>query len=68
MKYNINDINIGDQVYFKMPYVNNYDLYWVVVEKDESNELLQLEINEMAANDSQFVHIKYINNHMPLNP
>lgn len=55
-KFKMEDINIGDGVYFKLDYQNNYDLYWTVINKIDSK--LEIEINEMGANDKFFLDIK----------
>lgn len=49
---------IGDHVYFEKPNINNYDLYWIVVEKNKDS--LLLEINEMGANDSKLIETSFI--------
>lgn len=43
-KYKIEDIEIGDGVYFIVNWQNNYDLYWTVIAKNEKS--LQIEIDE----------------------
>jgi hypothetical protein len=60
MKYTTDDINIDDKVYFEMPSVNNYDLYWTVKQKGE--KWLRLEIKEMGVRDTKLVEIEYIKN------
>jgi len=54
--YTMNDINVGDGVYFKLNHQNNYDLYWTVKSKNISK--LEIEINEMGANDNITIDIK----------
>ena len=54
-KYKMKDINIGDGVYFKLDYQNNYDLFWTVKSKFDST--LEIEINEMGANDKIYLNI-----------
>ena len=58
MKYKIEDINIGDSVYFENKYISNYDLYWNVISIKDG--FLQLEVDEMGHKDMIFVEIKDI--------
>lgn len=53
--YKISDIEVGDGVYFKVDWHNNYDLYWTVKSKNETH--LEIEINEMGANDRMWLNI-----------
>ncbi|MBC3847205.1 hypothetical protein H8K90_12485 [Winogradskyella echinorum] len=55
-EYKMEDINIGDGVYFKLDFQTNYDLYWTVKSKFDST--LEIEVNEMGANDKIFLNIK----------
>ena len=54
--YKIDDIDVGDGVYFRLDHQTNYDLYWTVTSKFDST--LEIEINEMGANDKIFLNIK----------
>ena len=57
-KYNINDININDQVMFKCLGVEDYDIYWTVVAKTDL--YLEIEVKEMGQNDKIYLEPKYI--------
>jgi hypothetical protein len=61
-KYKIGDINIGDEVYFKLDYQANYDLYWTVISIE--NQILYIEIDEMGINDRISIHINDVYNHI----
>jgi hypothetical protein len=61
-KYKIGDINIGDEVYFKLDYQANYDLYWTVISIE--NQILYIEIDEMGQNDRISIHINDVYNHI----
>jgi hypothetical protein len=58
-KYSMDEINIGDGVYFELKFVSNYDLYWTVKSKLD-NHTLELTIDEMGAKDHRFIDIKYV--------
>jgi hypothetical protein len=58
-KYKIENINIGDGVYFKNEYLNNYDLYWTVKSKF-NDTMIEIEIDEMGVKDKMFINIKDI--------
>lgn len=55
-EYKMEHINIGDGVYFKLDFQTNYDLYWTVKSKFDST--LEIEVNEMGANDKILLNIK----------
>ncbi|KAF9658917.1 hypothetical protein ABHQ57_00475 [Tenacibaculum sp. ZH5_bin.1] len=55
-KYKMEDINVGDGVYFKLDFQTNYDLYWTVKSKYDST--LEIEVDEMGAKDKIFLNIK----------
>jgi hypothetical protein len=57
-KFTIDQINIGESVYFENEHIENFDLYWKVIGKLENH--LHLKINEMGANDTRFIDIKDI--------
>lgn len=52
------DINIGDGVYFKLDHQSNYDLYWTVKSKFDST--LEIEVDEMGVKDNIFLDIKEV--------
>ena len=54
--YKITDINIGDGVYFKVDWQNNYDLFWTVISKNGTH--LEIEIDEMGTKDRMSLNIK----------
>lgn len=52
MKYNLADIKIGDEVYFKSTNVqSNHELYWKVIDKIDGTTLLIVQLNEMGYSD-----------------
>jgi hypothetical protein len=52
MKYRINDIEIGDEVYFESTSIqSNHDLYWKVIEILPKYDLLIIQLDEMGFND-----------------
>lgn len=53
--YKIEDIKVGDKVFFRNNYIENFDLYWTVIGKN-GNTLL-LKINEMGCNSECSVKI-----------
>ncbi|WP_055436639.1 hypothetical protein [Lacinutrix algicola] len=61
-KYKIGDISVGDEVYFKLDYQPNYDLYWTVISIDDPR--LYIEIDEMGQNDRISIHINDVYSHI----
>lgn len=59
-KYAFKDMIIGREAYFEMPAIDNYDLYWKITGINEKEGLVQLEVNEMGANDMRNIPIEYI--------
>ncbi len=60
-RFTLDDIIVGDSVYFEIPHIPNYDLYWNVISK--SDKLLGVEVSEMGANDRIYINaedVKYI--------
>lgn len=54
-KINIDELKIGDEVYFENGVIENHKLYWVVVDKKRNN--LEIEIDEMGAKDRLWISI-----------
>ena len=55
MKYKLEDINIGDKVYFESTKLqSNYDLYWEVIGKYEQQQDLIVRLNEMGYTDERW--------------
>jgi len=54
----LEDINVGDEVYFKTSAIHNYDLYWKVIEK--TDQALRVEIKEMGANDTIYIFPEWV--------
>jgi hypothetical protein len=54
--YTMNDVNIGDGVFFKLSHQPNHDLYWKVIEKIEPDQLL-VKIDEMGVKDEFYLNI-----------
>jgi hypothetical protein len=52
MDYKMENINIGDEVYFDaQPSQGNHDLYWKVIHKDEKEKRLVVQLHEMGYKD-----------------
>ena len=55
MKYNryeIKDVNIGDEVYFdSTPVQSNHDLYWKILDKLEKQNQLIVQLNDGGFKD-----------------
>ena len=59
-KYKIEDINIGDEIYFdSTPSQYNYDLFWPVHDKDDKNLFVKLN------DDYWTVNIDSVRHHIP---
>ncbi|CAI8722112.1 hypothetical protein [Chryseobacterium sp. IT-36CA2] len=58
-KYTISDIKVGDGVYFKVKWQNNYDLFWTIISIYDENTI-EIEIDEMGAKDKIFLKIQDI--------
>jgi hypothetical protein len=54
MKYNYDDININDSVFFEDENQSNYDLYWKVIHKDDKSKLIIVQLDEMGHNDERW--------------
>lgn len=66
MRYNIDDIKIGDEVIFYSTNVqSNHDLYWTVIGK--RNNQIMIELKTMGFDDNWTIDIKDVVGHMPLN-
>ncbi|RZF57882.1 hypothetical protein [Sphingobacterium corticibacterium] len=62
MKYNINDIKIGDELFFDRKGIDNHDLYWKVV--GFHKEMIKIEIAAMGFQENLYIDvtdIKYLN-------
>ena len=62
MKYNIEDLNVGDEVYFENKYLENYGLYWQIVSKNTDGSIT-VDINEMGSKDRIAIQIEDIRIH-----
>ena len=65
MKYTHEQLNVGDEVYFEIEHLNNYDLYWKILSKN-SDGTITVEIDEMARRDKLTIEIKDIKYHIPI--
>ena len=68
-KYKIEDINIGDEVYFDSTQVqSNHDLYWKVIHKTENEKQLIVQLDEMGHKDLRWtVDIAEVRQHLKTN-
>lgn len=49
-------IQIGDSVYWENKHLeSNHDIFWTVVSKDETQNMLEIEAHEMGANDKFWI-------------
>jgi hypothetical protein len=56
MKYKLEDINIGDEVYFDSTTSQlNYDLYWKVINKLEKEKKLLVQLDEMGFHNKRWI-------------
>lgn len=65
MRFKMDDINIGDKVYFDSTKLqSNHDLYWEVIHKYEKQQELVVRLNEMGFTDERWTinisEVKYI--------
>lgn len=69
MDIKLEDINVGDEVYFESTNTqNNHDLYWKVIEKIKGTTLLIVQIDEMGYHDLRHtINIKEIKRHIKIN-
>lgn len=59
MKYSIEDINVGDEVYFDSTKIqSNYDLYWVV--KEKIGDKLIIELKEMGKDEKWTINVSEV--------
>ena len=54
-KYNITNIKKGDLVFFERIGIDNFDLYWTVI--DIVNGMIEVEIDEMGHKEKIFIDI-----------
>lgn len=55
MKYKMEDINIGDKVFFESTEMqSNYDLYWTVISKLDNQLQLIVQLDEMGYKDERW--------------
>jgi len=68
MKYKMEDINIGDQVYFdSTPMQTNHDLYWTVINKLDLQKQLIVQLDEMGYKDERWtIDLHEVRQHIPL--
>ena len=68
MKYNFEDINRGDEVYFNSTTLqNNYDLYWTVINKIELTKQLIIQLNTMGHSDLRWtINVDEIRQHLAI--
>lgn len=67
-KYKIEDIEVGDEVYFdSTPGQSNHDLYWKVISKLENEERLIVQLDEMGHSDLRWtVNIDEVRQHIKI--
>ena len=67
-KYKIEDINIGDEVYFDSTQgQSNQDLYWKVIHKTENEKQLIVQLDEMGHKDLRWtVDITEVRRHLKI--
>jgi hypothetical protein len=65
MKYTIEQLNVGDEIYFENEHLDNYDLYWKIVSKN-SDGSVTVEVNEMGRHDRLTINLKDIKYHTPI--
>jgi len=56
--YNINDVEIGDKVFFERVGIPNFDLYWTVIGFSEG--MVHVKINEMGVDDNLHIDVNDI--------
>ena len=66
MEYKMEDIRIGDEVYFdSTPSQSNHDLYWKVIHKYEEEKQLVVQLDEMGFKDLRWlISIKEVKQHL----
>lgn len=64
----MDDISIGDQVYFDSTRMqSNHDLYWTVINKLENQKQLIVQLDEMGYKDERWtIDIHEVRQHIPL--
>jgi hypothetical protein len=55
-RYKIEDIIIGDSIYFQNETQSNHDLYWKVEEKLNGN-FISVRVNEMGVNSRAIINV-----------
>jgi hypothetical protein len=67
-KYKIEDINIGDEVYFdSIQGQSNHDLYWKVIHIMEKEKQLIVQLDEMGHSDLRWtVDISEVRQHLKI--
>lgn len=65
-KYTMDEINLGDEVYFESSKLqSNHDLYWKVIHKYVQTQELVVQLNVMGFNDERWTikidEVKYYN-------
>lgn len=64
MNYKIEDIEIGDEVFFESKTQSNHDLYWKVIDKMDKEQKLIVRLDEMGHKDLRWtVDIKEVRQH-----
>lgn len=51
-------IGTGDEVYFELPSVDNYDAYWTVI--DKCGNWMHVEIDKDGIKDNRFIELKHV--------
>lgn len=65
MKYNIDDINIGDEVIFHSTKIqSNHDEYWTVIGKNKSQ--IMIELKKFGFDENWTIDINEVVGHIPL--
>lgn len=64
MKYNIDDINVGDEViFYSTKFQSNYDEYWTVIGKDRNQ--VMIELKKFGFDENWTIDIKEIVGRIP---
>ncbi len=64
MKYNIDDIKIGDEVvFYSTSQQSNFDEYWTV--KGKSGDRIMIELKKFTFNEHWTINIKDVVGHIP---
>lgn len=59
MEVKLENIEVGNKVYFESMIQNNYNLYWEVKSK-LNNQYYAIKVNEDGINDSTIIHISEV--------